>query len=56
MIKLRLPGGHPDSPVIQRWASDKEALLDTHDKDINRIQGILKTILTNNPELGKPKT
>ena len=55
MIKLRLPGGHPDSPVIQRWAFDKEALLDNHGKDITRIQGILKTILTNNPELGKPK-
>ena len=56
MIKLRLPGEHPDSPVIQRWASDKEALLNNHGQDIARIQGILKTILTNNPELGKPKS
>lgn len=55
MIRLRLPGTHPNSPVIQRWASDKETLLDTHGKDITRIQGVLKTILTNNPELGKSK-
>ncbi len=55
MIKLRLPGNHPDSPVIQRWAADKEQIITTHSTDISHIQGILKTILSNNPELGKPK-
>jgi hypothetical protein len=55
MIKLRLPSSHPDSPVIQRWATDKEAVLNNHTTDIAHIQGILKTILTNNPDLGKPK-
>ena len=53
MITLRLPSQHPDSPVIQRWASDKEQLLTNHGKQLSQLQGILKTILTNNPELGK---
>lgn len=55
MITLRLPGNHPDSPVIQRWARDKESILDSHTKDISRLQGIIKTILTNNPDLTKAK-
>jgi len=53
MIKLRIPGSHPDGPVIQKWAQDKENILLNHTTDISRIQGILKTILTNNPDLGK---
>jgi hypothetical protein len=53
MITLRLPSSHPNGPVVQRWATDKESILNTHTKDIGRIQGILKTILTNNPDLGK---
>jgi hypothetical protein len=53
MITLKLPGSHPNAPVIQKWASDKEALLTNHTNDIARIQNVLKTILTNNPELGK---
>ena len=55
MITLQLPGSHPNAPVIQRWATDKEHVLNTHTNDIKHIQGILKTILTNNPELGKSK-
>lgn len=55
MITLRIPSSHPDASVIQRWATDKEKLLDTHAKDIDRLQGIIKTILTNNPDLGKAK-
>lgn len=55
MIKLRLPGDHPHSGVIQRWAQDKEQLIDKQNVDIQRLQGILKTILTNNPSLGKPQ-
>lgn len=53
MIPLRLPAAHPHAPVIQEWAKDKESILNTHGKDITKIYGLLKTILTNNPELGK---
>ena len=55
MIKLRLPSDHPNSPVLQKWATEKESLIGDHAKQINQLQGLLKTILTNNPELGKPK-
>ena len=55
MIPLRIPGTHPNAGVIQRWATDKEQLLNTHHKDIQTLQNIIKTILTNQPELGKPK-
>ena len=53
MITLRLPGDHPNSSTLSRWATDKENLLNTHIKAIAQIQGVLKTILTNNPDLGK---
>lgn len=55
MIPLRLPGNHPNSAVIQGWAKDKEAILNTHAKQLSQLEGILKTILTNNPDLGKVK-
>jgi hypothetical protein len=55
MITLRLPADHPNSAVLQKWAKDQEQLHSNHTTDIARIQGILKTILTNNPALGKPK-
>lgn len=55
MIRLRLPSTHPDSPVIQKWADDKEQVLTNHQTQLKQIQGVLKTILTNNPELGKPQ-
>jgi hypothetical protein len=55
MIPLRLPGSHPNSAVIQKWASDKEQIITTHGSDIKQLQGIIKTILSNQPDLGKPK-
>lgn len=55
MINLRLPSSHPDNSVIQRWAQDKEKLLDSHVKEISRLKGIIQTILTNNPDLVKSK-
>lgn len=55
MIKLKLPGSHPNSPVIQRWADDKENILNGHTTDIGNLRKMLQTILTNNPDLGKPK-
>jgi hypothetical protein len=55
MITLRLPSGHPNAPVVQRWASDKEAILTNHTNDIEKMKGLLQTILTNSPELGKAK-
>lgn len=53
MITLRLPSAHPNSGIMQRWATDKESIITNHSKDIQRLQGVLKTILTNNPGLGK---
>lgn len=55
MITLRLPTSHPNNAVISRWAQDKENILNNHAKDITRLQNVIKTILTNNPDLGKPK-
>lgn len=54
MIPLRIPGSHPNAGVIQRWAQDKEQILNNHGSDIKAMQAVLKTILTNNPDLGKP--
>jgi hypothetical protein len=53
MITLRLPGTHPNQPVIAKWAQDKESIIGNHTTQLKQIQGILKTILTNNPDLGK---
>lgn len=55
MITLKLPSNHPNQPVMQRWATDKEQVLDGHGRQIKELQGVLKTILTNSPDLGKPK-
>jgi hypothetical protein len=55
MIKLRLPKDHPNSPVVQRWADDKEQIITTHQDKISKLEGVLRTILTNNPDLGKAK-
>lgn len=54
MNTLRLPSSHPNSSVIQRWAADQESQLTRQTKEITKLQGLLKTILTNNPDLGKP--
>ena len=53
MIPLRLPGTHPNNAVIQRWAADKEQIITNHGSDIKQLQGIIRTILTNQPDLGK---
>ena len=53
MIPLRIPANHPDAPVIQKWATDKENILNTHTKSIAQLQGLLQTLLANNPKLGK---
>lgn len=53
MIPLRIPSSHPNAPVIQRWATDKESILNNHTQDLKKIKGLLQTILSNNPALGK---
>ncbi len=55
MITLRLPGSHPNNAVLHNWAKDKESILNNDSTDIQRLQGIIKTILSNNPDLGKAK-
>jgi hypothetical protein len=54
MIVLRLPGDHPHQPIISKWAQDKESILTSHSTQIQQLQNVLKNILGNNPELGKP--
>lgn len=51
--RLRLPGNHPDQPVIQRWADDKEKIIDAHEKKIAFLEGVLKNLLKQNPNLIK---
>lgn len=55
MITLKLPSDHPNQSIVQRWATDKEGLINNQGVQLKQLQGILKTILTNNPGLGKPK-
>jgi hypothetical protein len=55
MITLRLPKDHPNSPVVQKWAADKEQIITGHGDRLQHLENVLKTILTNNPQLGKAK-
>ena len=53
MINLRLPSNHPNSPVIQRWATDKERLLEGHSKRITHLEEVIKTLLDSKSGQGK---
>jgi biopolymer transport protein ExbB/TolQ len=53
MIPLKIPADHPHAPIIQRWAKDKESILDGHGQRLKAIENVLKTILSNSPDLGK---
>lgn len=52
-IRLRLPSTHPNQPVIQRWADDKEKTIDAHERKLAFLEGILKNVLSQNPDLLK---
>ena len=45
MITLKLPSSHPNSPVLQKWATDKEQLLNAHTKQLSRLEGVIKLLL-----------
>jgi len=55
MITLKLPGTHPNNSILHNWARDKENIFNSHNARISRLEGILKTMLSNNPDLGKSK-
>ena len=55
MIPLKLPGSHPNNSILHNWAKDKENLIKSQNDRLAHLEGILKTILTNSPDLGKAK-
>lgn len=55
MITLKLPGSHPHNSIITNWAKDKENIVNSHNTRITHLENLLKTLLTNDPSLGKSK-